>query len=52
LRGGLRQAFEGRNEIGHAALFGISLGKRQPLSYGHVRFTDTETPSPTCRNDV
>ena len=52
LRGRLRQAVERGNQIGQAALFGVGLGERQPLSYRHVRFTETETPSPTCRNDV
>src|SRR5687767_11311736 len=52
LHGGLGQAFECGNEIGQATLFGARLGERQPLSYCHVRFTETETPSPTGRNDV
>src|SRR5688572_12469127 len=52
LRGGFRQAVKGGNQIRQATLFRVRLGERQPLSYCHVRFTDTETPSPTCRNDV
>ena len=52
LRGGFRKSFERGNQIGQAALFRVGLGERQPLSYCHVRFTDTETPSPTGRNDV
>src|SRR5688572_33449742 len=52
LFGRLGEAVEGGNEIRQAAFLGVGFRQRQPLSYCHARFTETETPSPTCRNDV
>src|SRR5688572_17597170 len=49
--GGLRQAVEHRDEFRESALFRVRLRGGKPFSNGHS-FTDTDTPSPTCRNDV